>query len=255
MKTCVLSSGSKGNITYVETSSHKYLLDIGRNKKYVLEKLKEIGVKPGEIDYILISHSHDDHISGLETFIKSYHTPVIVTNEMLKNIPCLKSYDNVVIYDEKNINIGEDLIETIKSSHDSNDSRNFIIYDGNKSLCYITDTGYINQKYFSKLSNHDIYLFESNHDVEMLTNGPYPPWLKARVLSDKGHLSNIAAGVYLSKFIGEKTKHIILIHLSETNNKPSLAYNTAMETFNEYEIKFSNVSCASQNEISEVIEI
>ena len=89
----------------------------------------------------------------------------------------------------------------------------------------------------------------------MLTNGPYPPWLKARVLSDKGHLSNIAAGVYLSKFIGEKTKHIILIHLSETNNKPSLAYNTAMETFNEYEIKFSNVSCASQNEISEVIEI
>ncbi len=255
MKTCVLSSGSKGNITYVETSTNKYFLDLGRNKKYVLEKLNEIGVKPTEINYILISHSHDDHISGLETFIKSYHTPVLVTTDMLKNIPFLKSYENLIIYNEDNINIGEDLIETIKSSHDSNDARNFIIYDGKKSLCYITDTGYINQKYFKKLSNHDIYLFESNHDVEMLTNGPYPSWLKARVLSDKGHLSNIAAGVYLSKFIGDKTKRIILIHLSETNNRPELAYNTTLETFAEYEVKFKNVICASQNEISEVIEI
>ena len=255
MKTCVLSSGSKGNVTYVETSTNKYLLDLGRNKKYVLEKLSEIGVKPTEINYILISHSHDDHISGLETFIKSYHTPVLATEDMLKNIPFLKKYENLIIYEDKEIHIGEDLIETIKSSHDSNDARNFIIYDGKKSLCYITDTGYINQKYFDKLKNHDIYLFESNHDVEMLTNGPYPPWLKARVLSDKGHLSNIAAGVYLSKFIGSKTKHIILIHLSETNNKPELAKNTAKETFDEYEIKFNKISCALQNEISEVIEI
>lgn len=255
MKACVLSSGSKGNVTYVETSTNKYLLDIGRNKKYVLEKLGEIGVKPQEIDYILISHSHDDHISGLETFIKSYHTKVLVTEDMLKNIPFLKSYENLIIYNEDNINLCEDLIETIKSSHDSNDARNFIIYDGKKSLCYITDTGYINQKYFDKLKNHDIYLFESNHDVEMLTNGPYPSWLKARVLSDKGHLSNIATGVYLSKFIGDKTKHIILIHLSETNNKPSIALETAKETFDEYEVKFNNISCASQNEISEMIEI
>ena len=254
MKTCVLSSGSKGNITYLETSTCKYLFDLGRNKKYVLDKLNEIGVKPTEIEYILLSHSHDDHISALESFLKTYHTKVVVTEEILNHIPFLKKYENIVLY-EDDININEDLIETIKSSHDSDDARNFIIHDGNKSLCYITDTGYINQKYFKKLENHDIYLFESNHDIEMLTNGPYPSWLKARVLSDKGHLSNIAAGVYLSKFIGKKTKHIILIHLSETNNKPSLAYETTKEIFDEYDIKFDNISCASQNEISEVIEI
>ena len=74
MKTCVLSSGSKGNSTYVETSSHKYLIDLGRNKKYIVDKLKEINVKPQEIDYILISHSHDDHVSALESFIKTYKT-------------------------------------------------------------------------------------------------------------------------------------------------------------------------------------
>ena len=254
MKTCVLSSGSKGNVVFVETSSSRYLLDVGRNKKYVLEKLEEIGVKPQEIDYILISHSHDDHISGLEQFIKTYHTKVCVTEEILKNVNWLKKYDNLIIYDD-DLNLGEDLIETIKSSHDSNDARNFIISDGSKSLCYVTDTGYINQKNFDKLKNHDIYLFESNHDIEMLTNGPYPQWLKMRVLSDKGHLSNIAAGVYLAKFIGNKTKHVVLIHLSETNNKPELARNTTKEIFDEYNIDFKNISCASQNEISEVIEI
>lgn len=254
MKTCVLSSGSKGNITYLETSCNKYLIDLGRNKKYVLDKLKEIGQKPQDIDYILISHSHDDHISALESFIKTYHTKVCITKEILDNLPFLKTYDNLIIY-EDNMNLGEDLIETIKSSHDSDDARNFIIYDGVKSLAYITDTGYINHKYFKKLENHDIYLFESNHDIEMLTNGPYPPWLKKRVLSDKGHLSNIAAGVYLSKFIGDRTKKVILIHLSETNNKPELALNSAKEIFEEYDVKFNNVSCAKQNEISEVIEI
>ena len=153
------------------------------------------------------------------------------------------------------MNIGEDLIESIKSSHDTFDSRNFVINDGKKSLVYVTDTGYINQKNFKKLENHSIYLFESNHDIEMLNTGPYPQWLKARVLSDKGHLSNIAAGVYLSKLIGTNTEKIILIHLSETNNTPEVALDTLYDVFDEYEIGFKNVSCAKQNEISEVIEI
>ncbi|MBR5662179.1 MAG: MBL fold metallo-hydrolase [Bacilli bacterium] len=254
MKTCVLSSGSKGNSTYVETSSHKYLIDLGRNKKYIVDKLKEINVLPQEIDYILISHSHDDHVSALESFIKSYKTKVCITDEILKNLPQLKNYENLIIYDD-NITLPEDIITSIKVSHDSNDARNFIIEDGKYSLCYITDTGYINHKYFKLLENKTIYLFESNHDIEMLQTGPYPAWLKKRVLSDTGHLSNISAGVYLSKFIGKDTKKVILMHLSETNNKPELALKTVKDTFKEYDVKFNDISCASQNEISEVISI
>lgn len=254
MKVCVLSSGSKGNSTYVETSSHKYLFDIGRNKKYIEEKLKEIGVKPSDIDYIIISHSHDDHVSALETFVKAYKTKVCLTEEILDHIPYMKKYDNLIMYDD-DLNLSEDIIKSIKISHDSNDARNFVLYDGNYSLCYITDTGYINQKYFKLLQNHTIYLFESNHDIEMLNNGPYPKWLKKRVLSDSGHLSNISAGVYLSKFIGKNTKKVILIHLSETNNTPDIALKTVKDVFKEYEVKFKNISCASQNEISEVIEL
>lgn len=254
MKACVLSSGSKGNSTYVETSSHKYLIDLGRNKKYIIDKLKEIDVKPQDIDFILISHSHDDHVSALEGFIKTYKTNVCVTEEILKNLPQLKNYENLIIYDE-NIALPEDIITSIKVSHDSNDARNFIIEDGKYSLCYITDTGYINHKYFKVLENRTIYLFESNHDIEMLQTGPYPAWLKKRVLSDTGHLSNISAGVYLSKFIGKDTKKVILMHLSETNNKPELALKTVKDTFKEYDVKFDNISCASQNEISEVINL
>lgn len=254
MKTCVLSSGSKGNCTYVETSSHKYLIDLGRNKKYIVDKLKEINVKPQDIDYIIISHSHDDHISALEGFLKTYKTKVCLTEEILSHLPLIKSYENIVTYDDKLV-LDEDIITSIKVSHDSNDARNFVIEDGKNSLCYITDTGYINHKYFKLLENKTIYLFESNHDIEMLQEGPYPVWLKKRVLSDVGHLSNISAGVYLSKFIGDKTKKVILIHLSETNNTPEMALKTVKDTFKEYEVNFKNISCASQNEISEVINI
>ena len=254
MRVCVLSSGSKGNCTYVETSSHKYLIDLGRNKKYIVDKLKEIDVKPQDIDYILISHSHDDHISALEGFTKTYKTKVCLTEEILSHLSFMKNYENLIIYDD-NLNLMEDIITTIKVSHDSNDARNFIIEDGKYSLCYITDTGYINHKYFKLLENRTIYLFESNHDIEMLQEGPYPVWLKKRVLSDSGHLSNISAGVYLSKFIGDKTKKVILIHLSETNNTPEIALKTVKDTFKEYDVKFNKITCASQNEISEVIDL
>lgn len=254
MKVCVLSSGSKGNSTYVETSSHKYLIDLGRNKKYIVDKLKEINVKPQEIDYILISHSHDDHVSALENFIKTYNTKVCLTEEIINHLPLIKDYDNIVLYDDT-LKLSDDLITTIKVSHDSNDARNFIIDDKNNSLCYITDTGYINHKYFKLLENKDIYLFESNHDIEMLNNGPYPAWLKKRVLSDTGHLSNISAGVYLSKFIGSNTKYIVLMHLSETNNTPEIALKTVKDIFKEYGVDFDNIFCASQNETSEVIDL
>lgn len=254
MRVCVLSSGSKGNATYVETSTSKYLIDLGRNKTYIVNKLKEIEVSPLDIDYIIISHSHDDHVSALEGFIKTYKTKVCLTEEMLKNLPYMKHYENNIIY-EDNLNLNEDLITSFKASHDSNDARNFVIEDGKHSLCYVTDTGYINHKNFKLLENKNIYLFESNHDIEMLQTGPYPAWLKKRVLSDSGHLSNISAGVYLSKFIGSNTKYIMLIHLSETNNTPEMALKTVKDTFKEYDIKFNKISCASQDKISEVINI
>ena len=252
MKACILASGSKGNVTYVETKNHKILIDMGKNKKYITDSLKSIGVDPKEIDIILISHTHNDHISALDTFIKSIKATVCMPKEMFASLESLQNYEHIKIYDDE-INFPDLKIYAIKSSHDAVASRNFIIKEDGVSLVQITDTGYIKSKYFNLLKNRDIYFIESNHDVEMLTHGPYPDWLKRRILSDEGHLSNEATGFYLSKLIGDKTKKVYLMHLSEENNRPDLALKTVKKTLKEYEISFDNIECAKQNEISEVM--
>ncbi len=254
MKACILASGSKGNSTYIETKNHKILLDLGKNKKYIVDSLKQIDVNPKDIDIILISHTHSDHISALETFIHSYKTKIFMPEGMYLSFPSLKDYENIEIYDDK-ITFDDITIYSLKSSHDAVDSRNFIIEEGDFSIVQITDTGYIKSKYFKLLKNRDVYLIESNHDIEMLQHGPYPDWLKKRVLSDEGHLSNNAAGFYLSKLIGDKTKKVYLMHLSEVNNEPKKALKTVKEVLKEYDVEFKSIKVASQYEISDVIKI
>ncbi len=254
MKVCVFASGSKGNITYIETKNHKILLDMGKKKKYIEESLNKIGVDPKDIDLILISHLHTDHTSALETFIKKYKTTVCMPQEMFLSLDSLQDYENIRIYEDE-INLDDVKIYSLKSSHDAIDSRNFIIEEGSHSIVQITDTGYIKSKYFNLLKNRDVYLLESNHDIEMLTHGPYPDWLKKRVLSDEGHLSNQAAGFYLSKLIGDKTKKIFLMHLSEVNNNSEIALKTVKDTLKDYNVDFNNIECAEQDNISEVVEL
>jgi phosphoribosyl 1,2-cyclic phosphodiesterase len=254
MRVCVLASGSKGNVTYIETKQHKILLDVGRNFKYIKEQLAEENINIKDIDYVLISHLHDDHISALYALIKNVKPNVCLTKLMLKHLPNLKEYNKVLLYEEE-IYIDDVIITSIKSSHDSIDSRNFIIEEGKSSVVYITDTGYINVKNFPKLYNKNIYLMESNHDIELLNNGPYPIWLKKRVLSDVGHLSNKAASFYLTKLIGPDTKKVLLMHLSEVNNTKEKSLETLKETFKEYDVSFKNVKVSDQYTRSEVMKV
>ncbi len=252
MKVVVLASGSEGNATYIETNEIKLIIDLGKNAKYIKEQLDKIKVTPEEIDYILISHTHKDHTSALKVFTNKYKTKVLLSQEMFYDLNDLKDYDNIIIY-EDDIYLKNVKIETIKSSHDAPDSRNFIVSDNKTSVVYVTDTGYVNRKYFKNLKNKDIYLFESNHDIEMLMNGPYPKWLKTRVLGSFGHLSNKDSSFYLTKLIGENTKKIVLMHLSHINNTPEKALETVNKTFKEYNIEFKNITYAKQSEITKVI--
>ena len=254
MKVCVLSSGSKGNVTYLEVNGTKFLLDVGRNYKYISDQLKEIGIKPRDIDYIILTHEHSDHVLGLKTFVTKTKATVILSEKLLNELIDLKNYPHILIC-EDTIEINGIKIYSIHSSHDSVDARNYVIEYNNQKIGYITDTGYINRKNFKVLKDLDIYLFESNHDIELLTHGPYPAWLKKRVLSDNGHLSNKLASFYLTKLIGDNTKYIVLIHLSETNNLESIALETINNTFIEHDIKFYNIICAKQQLRTEVIEI
>lgn len=253
MRVVVLASGSEGNSTYIETDQVKLLIDLGKNTKYIKLKLESIGVSPEEIDYILISHTHKDHTSALKTFVNKYKTPVLLSQPMFYDLEEIKDYDNIIIFDDDNIFLKDVKIIPIKSSHDAVDSRNFIIEYKNRSVVYVTDTGYINRKYFDILSNREIYLFESNHDVEMLLDGPYPKWLKSRVVGSYGHLSNKDSSFYLTKLVGENTKKIVLMHLSHINNTKEKALNMVHETFNEYNISFNDIVCAEQSEVTEVV--
>lgn len=252
MKFEVLSSGSKGNTTFISTNETKILIDCGNTCKYVCEKLKSININPNELDAIFITHTHKDHISGLKVFLHKYNIKVYLTEKMLSDLPYVENYelintDAILIKDMK--------IEMIKTSHDAPDARGYIINSNNKSIVYITDTGYINNKYHSMLEDKDVYIFESNHDVELLNNSSYPFALRKRILSDKGHLSNHDSSMYLSKFIGNNTKYILLAHLSEENNTPLLAYNTLIDKLKETNKEVNNIIIAKQNEETELIKI
>ena len=257
MKVCVLASGSEGNSTYIETKNHKILIDLGMNMKYIKSKLEELEVSPNEIDTVLISHVHKDHIGCLDSFIKKYDPNVYLSKIMYSEIAdesLIKSYENVVFFDT-DFYIDNIKIELIKTSHDTLDSRGFIVTENDKSVVYITDTGYLNQRFFNKLKDKNLYLFESNHDVEMLINSKYPKWLRDRVGGSYGHLSNKDASFYLSKLVGENTKKIVLMHLSKENNKPEIALDTIKAVFDEYEVNFKNITYAKQREKSSVIEL
>lgn len=252
MKVIVLSSGSKGNTTYIETKEAKILIDAGNTCKYILNKFDEYNIDPSSIDAILITHTHSDHIKGLPVLLKKINPKVYITEKMY---PYLNYIENYSFIDKETIIIKDMLINVIKTSHDTEDSVGYIINNNDKSIVYITDTGYINKKYFDILKNRDIYIMESNHDIEMLNNSSYPFATRQRILSDKGHLSNYDSAKYLSNFIGDKTKYILLAHLSEENNTKELAYQTLIDRLNTNDIQIENIIIATQNKETDFITI
>ena len=252
MKICVLASGSKGNSSYIETDKTKSLVDLGMSAGYIAKSLKNIGVDPSEIQRVFITHAHTDHVAGLKVFLKKYHPVVYLTKKMEDELG-IEIEDKVYIDDNTSI---DDLdVTVIKTSHDAADSNGYVFSSGSKSIVYITDTGYIHVKNFDKLKNKSLYVFESNHDVRLLREGKYPYYLQQRILSDKGHLSNKDSAYYLSNFIGDKTEQIILIHLSEENNRPEVALKTLLDTLEKKGVRVPDIEIAMQRESTELIEL
>lgn len=255
MKVCVLSSGSKGNCTLIITDRVKLLIDIGTTCAYVEKSLKDLNIDCNQITHVLITHNHADHIKGLKVFIKKYNPIIHVTEKLLNILKEEVGNFKYELYIDKKSIIEDLTINIIKTSHDAEDSVGFIIKHNSSSMVYITDTGYINSKYYDELSNNNLYILESNHDVKMLKEGPYPYYLQQRVISDKGHLSNKQASDYLCRFIGKNTKKIVFAHVSEHNNTDEKVLETFNKTLEKNNMKFDNVIIAKQNESTELIEV
>lgn len=252
MKIKVLASGSKGNSTLIRTDNLNILIDIGITYQQLAYELETINLTPKDLTAILITHTHSDHIKGLASLVKKTNIKVYILEEMLEELSKKIPIDNLFIYEDP-LEIEELNINLIRISHDV-EGVGFIINHNDKSLVYITDTGYINRKYLPLMKNKNLYVIESNHDEEMLMEGPYPYILKQRVISDKGHLSNNTTADYLLEIVGDKTKHIILAHISENNNTEDLALNTTKNLLEENGI-YKDIIIAKQYESLDEIEV
>lgn len=252
MKIKIIASGSKGNSTYIETKSKKFLIDMGITYQNLANELDKINVSPKDLDFILITHTHSDHIKGLQSLVRKTNLNVYITEGMFDDLKEKIPLSNLK-YLTDSFEIDDLEISIIHTSHDV-DSVGYIITNDKNSFVYITDTGYVNQKYYDILKNKSLYIIESNHDEEMLMNGPYPYVLKQRVIGDKGHLSNRATGKLLAELVGPNTKKIVLAHISEHNNTEYLAYDTVNQILKKHNIE-KQIEIAKQHESLETIEL
>lgn len=237
---CPLYSGSSGNSVFVSSGNTKILVDAGLAGKRIENGLKAIGENPSEIDAILVTHEHIDHIKGVGVLSRRYDIP-IYTNEatwngMLGVIGKISDH-NIKIISNNYINIKDMDITSYSIPHDAADPCGYSIVSHNKKVCIATDLGYFSKEVCNAVKDCNAVLLESNHDVEMLKFGPYPYSLKKRILSKVGHLSNTDCGKAALCAVTGKCKKIILGHLSKVNNYPELAYKTVENIFNENGIK------------------
>ena len=251
MKFKVLASGSKGNCTILLCNKINLIIDMGISYLTLKRSLEENSLSFSDFKGVLITHCHTDHIKGLSSLLKHTKLNVYIPEEMYES---LKEYVEIdrCIFIEDSFNIDDINIELIHTSHDAPYSVGFIINHLNKSLVYVTDTGYINRKYLNKMIDKDAYIIESNHDEVMLMDGPYPRFLKERVISDKGHLSNKTTAKYLEKIMGKRTKNVVLAHLSEKNNTEEMALSAMKERNIDQKVE---IHIARQYEESPMIEV
>lgn len=242
MKITVLASGSKGNATYIETPKTKILIDAGISFLQVRSRLKEENIELSTLDAIFISHEHTDHVMHLASILTRtkatlYMDEVSYNVFNKKNNNALISFPKVFLKNDCRYDLNDCFIVPISLSHDSASIHGFLCKEldeeNNKTFASITDTGIIPEKYFPILKSINTLLIESNHDVDMLMTSRRPWPLINRILSKTGHLSNETCVMYLTKIVNQNTKNVILAHLSEECNEPSIAKNECYKTFGE----------------------
>lgn len=262
MKICTLSSGSSGNAIYIESENSKILLDCGLTGKLTELLLKNIGVNPNELNAIFVTHEHIDHIKGVGVMSRKYDLPVIANEKTW-----LAMRNKIGKIDQKNINVFKsntfftfrDLdVQNISTYHDAVDPVFFIFYQSNQKISILTDTGVVSQVIVDAVRNSDVIVLESNHDISMLENGPYPIDLKYRIKGDHGHLSNDTSAEIMKNIVNAKGESIVLGHLSTTNNTEIIAYNNMKENLESIGInvdKDINLTVAKEYQESKIIDL
>ena len=261
MKISVFSSGSSGNCELIRTKNLNILIDAGITKKRIDENLLEYDLTLNDIDVLLITHEHSDHVKSLVSLLKYANIKTFMSrgtyyallkeNEnkqasfnLLKNrfndgmIVLLNRLDN---FDYEEIDYLDLKIKPIAAFHDAAECVGYVLEADEKRLGLLTDTGYVHQKVIPYLLNLDCYILESNHDPEMLMSSSRPYYLKQRILSDHGHLSNQDSMATLVKIMGDKTKLVMHAHISNECNLSEIVELTRKTVFNEYGISTEGI--------------
>lgn len=256
MEIVVLCSGSKGNSTLVRTSQMTLLIDVGMSsKRYLTESLAKAGCTIADIDAVLVTHSHSDHIRQLKAVLGKpvYSWCPLDPGKCPASAPAFEHYE---ILPWKTYTFKDITVQTIALSHDAGKTLGFVLMAEGEKLVYITDTGFVRQDAEVLLQDADYYIMESNHDPMMLEQTRRPRVLKQRILSARGHLDNEYASRLLCRILGPKTRKIVLAHLSEEANTPELALETLQEVMKENDLDPSQfwMETASQNEVLRVTD-
>ncbi len=258
MRVVTLYSGSEGNCVYIQARDKNILVDAGRSARYLCASLSKIGSDISKIDAIFITHEHSDHVSALEVLTKKHKIPIHITEKSAERF-CQERYAELrqclvchaPVFD---VELDGVRVHSCPTPHDSNMSVcyrfDFCEDDGAHSVGVATDIGYVTDAIRDTLTGCEAAVLESNHDIEMLTEGPYPYDLKKRILSRRGHLSNADSASFAAYLSQNGTKSFILAHLSRENNVPDIALDEFISAVADPDV---SVATASPTEPTEMI--
>lgn len=236
----VVGSGSKGNATLLFDEETLIQIDMGLPMRRITAALESIKKNKSDLQGILITHEHTDHIKNLSMY--KGKVPIYASKGTIDYFD-----HEVVPFDS--FEIGTLSVIPFMTSHDAANPVGYVVISGKTKLVYLTDSGYVPEESLDYLKDADYYIMESNHDLKMLMKSNRPAILKRRIKGDEGHLSNTDSAIYLSELVGPKTKEIYLAHLSEECNLPELALEAYRKTFKKKEVPYDiNIICLKQNE-------
>ncbi len=253
---CVLGSGSKGNSVAIWDDESLFLVDAGFSARETARRLDVAGQDVNDLEAIFISHEHSDHINGARVLNKKF-SPRVLSTEPVHEWLDLKYtvITEPVLEPGRTEEIGNFKITPFEVPHDASQTVGFQIQNNGRKLIIATDLGHVTPRLRKKFEDADALVLESNHDVKMLNDGKYPYFLKKRILGMQGHLSNEQSAEVQANVISEKTKHILLAHLSQDNNVPEMALAESKKALKKVTGRRIDIAPASQTEISKIINV
>jgi len=251
----MLGSGSAGNSALVATDHCKILVDGGLSARQLVLRLEQCGVAPEQLDGVLLTHEHGDHVCGLEVLCRKFDVPIYcnaLTAEAIRGDGSLDRHRNWRLFRTgADFSICDIVVQSFPVPHDAVDPVGFAFHAGARGLGFITDLGYATKMLVERLRQVHTLVIETNHDEKLLQNDPHRPWpVKQRIMSRHGHLSNAAAAVVIEQLLLGKVERVVLGHLSRDCNTPALATGTIRALLERCGRTDLEVYCATQSELS-----